>query len=199
MAPIEIEESQTILSDIALNYIKRVVETIVGLASPTNGNAANEIITYLNAAIGILNDSQENISNNEALIIAKALSAIQSVLSLPDAFSIDLISKSSGTTIAANQSVTEYIVSLLFSAIEPLNAARIKAQNAAISSTNNATDIVTTVINTGLAWLDKLLEGINNLLLVGFEFLADRLEDLLAIPAKVFFNLLRDALFEEVK
>ena len=48
-----------------------------------------------------------------------------------------------------------------------------------------------------LSWVADELAGVSNALSVGFDHLADRFEDLMRIPAEVFFALVRDFFFEE--
>jgi len=59
-------------------------------------------------------------------------------------------------------------------------------------------DIYTSTIQDIKDWLGNMMKNIEQGLSVGFTYLADRLEDLMAIPATTLFNLIRDVFFKEI-
>ncbi len=64
---------------------------------------------------------------------------------------------------------------------------------------DDAEKVIDSIKSEVYGWIDPLFEKVNSAIAYATSFMADRLEDLLEIPARVLFSLIRDFFFEEVK
>ena len=176
----------------AVDAVSSTVESVVNTATSWVTSAAD-------AVNNIVSSAQDYVSSAVASQTSGVVETIQEVEGEIFEEIDEELSATTGLTDEQIQAIEDYVNQFgEFAALQYY-----EAKDEVITYIEEGLDIIEEIVEevTDIIpdWLDPLFEQISASLDYAVGFLADRLEDLLAIPAKILFSLITNFFFEETE